>query len=306
MKINWVFKGLLQSAISNLPQSEKINYFFQRRITKNFPSSKKYVLNKALEAVRHFNYFEKYNLHNKVSDLVFYEFGAGWDLNVPLAFYMLGIDHQLTVDLNPHLRFELFNNALKLLDENRKEIEEKAGRELRNFKKVRFNNLVEIKDGLGIEYLAPFDARNTKLADNSVDYISNTVVLQNIPSRDLLPILLESYRILKKGGIFSCLIDLVDHFRYSDPKHSRFNFLKYSDFIWNFFNSSLLYQNRLRYPQYIDIISQTDFEILETSINRPTPDEIEFIKKLRINKQFKIFSPEELGIKSFWIVLRRP
>jgi hypothetical protein len=42
----------------------------------------------------------------------FYEFGAGWDLIVPLALYSFGVDKQIVVDVRSLLKASLVNDAI--------------------------------------------------------------------------------------------------------------------------------------------------------------------------------------------------
>ena len=37
--MNWRYKALLQLAFSNMPLSERLNYFFQRYVTKSLPTT---------------------------------------------------------------------------------------------------------------------------------------------------------------------------------------------------------------------------------------------------------------------------
>jgi SAM-dependent methyltransferase len=58
-----------------------------------------------------------------------------------------------------------------------------------------------------IVYLAPADAANTGLPDESVDYHISTTVFEHIPGADIERILKEAKRILKKDGVAIHFID---------------------------------------------------------------------------------------------------
>ncbi len=138
------------------------------------------------------------------------------------------------------------------------------------------------------------------------NFISNTVTFEHISEDDIVKMFKECYRILKLGGVMSCFVDLQDHYSYFDKTISCYNFLKFSNKTWKLLNSPLHFQNRLRYPDYINLIKQTDFEILNTELERPSVADMQTLKQLPLAIRFKTkYSLEDLGIKSFWIVLRK-
>lgn len=83
-----------------------------------------------------------------------------------------------------------------------------------------------------IVYLAPADASNTDLSDNSIDYHISTTVLEHISRCDIERILVEAKRILKNDGAALHFIDLSDHFQHQDLSITKINFLRYSDKEW--------------------------------------------------------------------------
>jgi len=305
MSSKWIMKAFIQSAMSNVAWSEKLNYFFQTRISKSLPTTEKSLVEKAKMAITHFNYFNKHNTHSDLSRLNFFEFGAGWNLCVPIIYFMLGIDHQTIIDIEPHVRYNLLNDAIVKIEKRFNEIQDMADKPLRHLNLKTVSALSELKSDYGFKYLAPLDARNTALSENSFDFISNTLTLQHIPPPDLYLILIECYRILKEEGIVSCFIDLNDNYSYTDKSISRYNFMKFSEQAWRKYNPSLHYQNRLRYPEYVDIITKVGFKIIDQKLNHPNPETFEILKNFPIAEKFRKFSLEDLAITSFWIILQK-
>ena len=72
-----------------------------------------------------------------------------------------------------------------------------------------------------------------------MDCITSTYTLEHIPADDIRRILVECNRILKPGGLILSLIDYQDHYSWLDLRISRYNFLRYSERQWRWFNSSL-------------------------------------------------------------------
>jgi ubiquinone/menaquinone biosynthesis C-methylase UbiE len=162
-----------------------------------------------------------------------------------------------------------------------------------------------LKNNFNFNYIAPFDARNTKFNSNHFDFVTSSVTFEHVPEPDLTLILNETYRILKQGGILLLTIDYQDHWSYFDNSISIYNFLTYSDKAWEKYNPSLHYQNRLRHKDYLNIISKTNFKIIEEVPELPSEKEIKILENLNINIKYKDYSMNELSIKSSQIVLKK-
>ena len=305
--MHWLIKAATQKAISYFPHSEKINYLFRRNIARSLPVNEDTFFRMIDIGLRHYNKFLKYGLLNELSNVKIYEFGAGWDLIIPLLFFTLGIKNQTLVDIRPNIQFELINDTLakylsfkiKLEQKIERLIEEKAYA-------AHINSIDDIKQRFGITYLAPYDARNTKLNSESLDFIFSTSTLEHIPEQDILKILKECYRILKPNGILSSLIDLKDHYSYFDKNITYYNYLKYSDHKWSLFNSPISFQNRARYPDYIKMIRESGFEIVEQQVERPDKMDIKSMLHIALADKYKRkYDIKDLGVKTLWIVLKK-
>lgn len=304
--MKWLLKATIQKAFSALPNGEELNYYFQRNITKSLPISDEQFLQKFSEAFCHWKTLSQFKKTDNLSESVFYEFGAGQDLIIPFSYWVLGIRHQMIIDASKKIRLDLLNDTINKFLKHEKRLKQIAGRTLN----VRgFQPLLKKSDLLnyfGINYTAPTDARKTCLPSNSFDFMSNTLVLEHIPASDISSILKECYRVLKPGGIMSCIIDMKDHYSYFDAGISIYNFLKFQDTTWNFINSSLNYQNRLRYSDYINLFCESGFEILSKDVYHVSLNELDKLKSIKIIAKFREeYSSEELGIKSLHIVSKK-
>jgi SAM-dependent methyltransferase len=303
--MRWLAKAALQRGLGLLPQGERVNYVFQRHLLRSLPADESVFRRKFSRALQHLRAFDEHGPGVAGADAVFYEFGAGWDLSLPLAYAALGVGSQVLVDIRPSARLELVNDALRRFDRLSKELEAEAGRDLRPLDgPVR--SIEELAERFGVAYLAPRDARATGLGAESVDFVSSTDTCEHIPEADLVQIFGECRRLLRPGGVFSCRIDLQDHYAYFDPSISRYNFLRFSERTWSLVNSPLHYQNRLRARDYLRLARETGFELVAESPSPPSRQGLEELRELPLAPRFRAYPPEELGITVLSFVARRP
>ena len=302
--MRWVAKAALQRGLGFLPQGERLNYLFQRHVAHSLPADESVFRSKFSRALQHLHAYEKHGPGRPAAEAVFYEFGAGWDLAIPLAYAALGVGRQVLVDIRPSARTELVNENLAAFERLWGELEKEAGRELRRLGGP-LGSLTEVDERLGIAYLAPRDARSTGLAAESIDFVSSTDTCEHIPEDDLARIFRECHRLLRPGGAFSCRIDLQDHYAYFDPSLSKYNFLRYSDGAWRVVNSPLHFQNRLRSPDYLRLVRGAGFEVLVERPSGPGEDGLEELRRLPLAPRFRNgYTPEELGVTVLSFVAR--
>ena len=303
--MRWIVKAGLQKAIGHLPRAEAVNYVLQRKVTRRLPVGDVAFRRKFARAVKHFDVFLDHVPAASRADALFYEFGTGWDLIIPLAYYSLGAERQILVDIRSNLHFELVNDTLSRMEARRAELEEIAGRELRPVGAPNVDALADLTDRFGITYLAPLDAAQSGLGEASVDFVSSTNTLEHVAGAELLPILVECRRLLKPNGVMSCRIDLQDHYSYADGTISPYNFLKFSDRAWRLVNSPLHHQNRLRYPQYLRLFASAGLEVVAEEVVRPTAGDLDRLRDLELAPGFRdVYSLEEVGVKAMSIVAR--
>ncbi len=303
--MRWLAKAALQRGLGLLPQGERLNYVFQRHIARSLPAPESVFRRKFARAHQHLRAFEEHGPGVAAEEAVFYEFGAGWDLNIALSYAALGVGRQVLVDIRPSVRLELVNDSLRTFERLWGELEAEAGRPLRALGgPVRSTG--ELEERLGIAYLAPRDARATGLPGESVDFVSSTDTCEHIPAADLARIFAECRRLLRPGGAFSCRIDLQDHYSYFDPSLSRYHFLRFSDRAWNLVNSPLHYQNRLRAPDYLRLVREAGLEVVTETPSGPGEEGLAELRALPLAPRFRSYPLEELSVGTLSFVARRP
>ena len=113
--MNFRIKALMQTVFGLLPNSEEVNYFAQRHITKSLPPSRTTYNRKFGRAKEHDAIFRKYHEGSKP---VVYEIGCGWDLTLALSLSTLGYKDIRALDVSNQVRPELVNAILKNLRED--------------------------------------------------------------------------------------------------------------------------------------------------------------------------------------------
>jgi SAM-dependent methyltransferase len=293
--MRWLAKAALQRGLGALPQGERLNYVFQRHVFRSLPAGDAPLRRKFSRAVQHLRAYREHGPDVPPAEASFYEFGAGWDLAIPLAYAMLGVGRQVLVDIRPSARLELVNDSLASFERLRDALEAEAKQELRP-PGGPMSTLAELEPRFGIMYLAPRDARATRLPEASIEFVSSTDTCEHIPEDDLAAIFRECHRLLRAGGAFSCRIDLQDHYSYFDPNLSRYNFLRFSDRTWRLVNSPLHYQNRIRSPDYLRLVRDAGFELAVERPSRPSDDGLAELRALPLAPRFSGYTPEELGV----------
>jgi SAM-dependent methyltransferase len=303
--MRWLAKAAVQRGLGMLPQGERLNYVFQRHVLRSLPAGESVFRRKFSRALQHLHAYEEHGPGRPPGEAVFYEFGAGWDLAIPLSYAALGVHRQVLVDIRPSVRVELVNESIRAFERLWDDLEAEAGLELRPLGPP-LRSIAELEGRFGISYLAPRDARATGLPSGSIDFASSTDTCEHIPEEDLAEIFRESLRLVGPGGVFSCRIDLQDHYSYFDGSLSRYHFLRFSDRAWQIVNSPLHYQNRLRAIDYLRLVRATGFELVAERSSGPTPEGIAELRALPIARRFQTYSAEQLGVTILSFVARRP
>ncbi len=296
----WKAKAALQTVFSRVPGGEALNYLCQRRIFRNLPISDDTFRATAQNARRHLENLTKYGTV-PVNEATFYEFGAGKDLVIPLAYYCLGVREQLIVDIRDLAREELLLDAIRRL---RARVVPDLARS--PDAALAVSGRQQRLAALGITYRAPCDARATGLADASVDYITSTSTLEHIPPTDIRLILRESRRILRPEGVMSMLIDYQDHYSYADSSISAYNFLRYDEREWARWNPSLQYQNRSRHSDYLEMFEAEGFEVVAEETVGGTPADLDTIAELPPAALFRERDPQDLATRLAFVTLKPP
>jgi hypothetical protein len=238
------------------------------------------------------------------------EVGTGWRPFLPFVLSLIGVKRILTLDVNPWLTaryaFETFAALEGQLDRLAAETGQQPAEVRSRYHCIRQcgGRLEALLQACHIEYRCPADAGATGLADNSVDVVCSSNVLEHIPPLELSWIHRESFRILREDGLAVHRLNPADHFSHVDPTISGANFLQYSEAQWRWYGGTgLAYHNRLRCPQHEQLLTDAGFGI-EVSRVRTDARALAAISSgaLRVHRDFAGFSPEALAADYMWLV----
>lgn len=216
------------------------------------------------------------------------DFGSGRDLLNPLLLSSAGATTVYAFDIERLASIECINHVIRQL---RELLVPGDWPEVSSFE--------DLERRYRIEYRAPGDMRSTGLAEGSVDFICSTSVLEHIPEPDIRRILVECARILSPTGVMSFVIDYKDHYAAADKRISPFNFYRYSERAWRWFNPPNHYQNRLRHSDFERL-----FRIL--GLQCESRRSIRELPEIDLATPFRSYSQEDLATGSGFFVLTSP
>ena len=294
--MNWRIKGIVQKALGVVPGGTLINDRLQRTFGE-LRHVEKTVDSKVID-----DWVvlagELRELQIPIEGAQMVEVGTGWFPVFPLCFALAGARICHTYDLHRHLSLDLTQRAIERLAVHLAQIAHVTGAEpteveRRYAEMRRIDATDETLRAIGLQYHAPADASRTELPAASVDVLFSNSVLEHVPPESLHAIFKESRRILKPAGIAIHSANCGDHYAYFDRSITPVNYLRYSDREWRFWNNEMLYQNRLRPIDFLEIARQEQLEVV-LSRYTPKPKLLALLPTLAVAPEFSRYAAAEL------------
>lgn len=248
------------------------------------------------------------------ADKVFFEVGTGRTVDTPLAFWLMGADKTITVDLNPYLKEELVKESLCYISDHKDEIMALFGdclclnrwQSLIDLSQNPYN-LRDVLQLCRIEYIAQGDATDTRLPPGTIDFHTSINVFEHIPEHTIKAILDEGNRILKNDGLFIHRIDYSDHFSHSDDSISSINFLQFNEREWDgYAGNKYMYMNRLREDDFVQLFQKSGHDILSIESDKDF-DALKLVKtgQLQLDSRFQGKSDEVISTIASWVLTKK-
>jgi hypothetical protein len=302
----WIIKAVVQKAISYLPGSGKINYFFQKHVTGGVLLSDEHFELKIGHARDHFDYLV--DMVGEPKERTILELGTGWYPVVPILFYLTSSGRVISVDIEQWMTRQTQQETIKKfrqwkesgLLENLSEliITERWEQLMDVLDKPENYNKEDVDRLIGLTPLVA-DARKLSLENESVDFICSNNTFEHIPQAILRDILVEFLRVLRPGGMMSHFIDMSDHFAHFDSRIGIYNFLKFSKKTWAILDNTIQPQNRLRYRDYLEMYLQLGLPVSQEEIREGNLQEL---KKVKVHPEFSNYSEQELAISHAYMI----
>lgn len=294
--MNWRIKALTQKGLSYMPCAEVLNTYLQKYLggLRHFDQE---VEGKISDWLLAMDYIHEVGASVEHADIV--EIGTGWFPTLPVCFALAGMKSCETYDLKCHLNQKLTFAMLRLLGDHIPRIADCARRPVAAVREEYENlmgsrSLGELLGRARIRYHAPADASQTALDNDSIDLVFSNSVLEHIPRHTIVNLFREARRVLKPGGLAVHAVNCGDHYAYFDKKISAINYLQYSSAEWRLWNNDLLFQNRLRPRDFLEIAKQTQFDIL-TAKQKLNAKLSACLGRMKIAPEFAEYPREELA-----------
>jgi len=303
--MKWIAKAVLQKAFSLIPSGYRLNYIFQKKVTKRLIATEANIATRIRWAGEHLQYYSQATGNTLPSSVL--ELGTGWWLTVPISLFLCGVKRIVTIDITPLARLDelraLLTTYANIPYDRLKTYLPQADENLHNrlieIASKPMDNMNEILRQMNIEYIIT-DARKTPFKQGEFDLILSNTTLEHIAEPILRGIFAEFARISGTNTVMSHLIDLSDHYAHVDKSLSSYNFLRYSKRTWALlFNNSLQYQSRLRFSDYQTIYDQSGFQVVMSSVNRDSAPQL---AKISVHPDFSSYTQDDLAVTSAWMV----
>jgi len=304
--LKWQLRFLQKSLIGLQP---KLLQHWLRVVKRSFfPCKIDYSKTALKQGIRQVNMLKSVGIEPANKD--YFELGTGWSPVIPLVFYLAGCKSLILVDDQKLMDHHTFQQTCKQLLKHGNTLAEGldlASEEVKQKLTMLINNpLDSILSQMNCRYLAPFDVSSSNIPDNSIDIISSRSVLEFINPQMIDIYFTKFHKMLRRDGAMCHIIDNSDHWGHSDKTISILNFLKYSKFVFRLISSinPLVYLNRLRHSEYLDLAIKTGYTIaLDESV--PDKNALKDLETLKIHPDFKIFSRNDLAILTSYIVTKK-
>jgi SAM-dependent methyltransferase len=304
--MHWQLKGLVQKSLSFAPGGRCLNDCLQRRFGE-LRHFERHIAGKVEDWKLSLRYLKDVEFDVRGKTVV--EIGSGWQPSHPICFYLSGVKRVKTYDTVRHLDADLTFRMLAALEVHLDSIAEACGDPVEKVRQrhrelLRARDVHELLSRAQVDYNAPADARASRLAPGSVDLVYSNSVMEHVPKSKIRELMGESKRILRPGGLALHNVACNDHYSNVDRRISAVNYLRYSESQWAKWNNSLLYQNRLRAPEFAELAAAGGLEVIyaQTAVRSGTR---EALAAFKVAPEFRRFSPEELVITTVDFIAKK-
>ena len=302
--MKWGVKIAAFKALSLIPGGPRWYRWAQENITSSLVPTSERVSQKISVGLRYARFLHANRLESRLRNGCHLDLGSGWHPTIPLLFHCLGCPSQSLADVVPVMTSQTARQTaetfLRVLDR------ESAPLPILPDRRAQIETQTWTPwppAGLPWEYHAPYMHWLSSVPEK-FDLVTSTQALLHVPKPVLREIFAVVARSLKPGGIFMGTIHLHDLFADSDRTITPYNHLRYSPWFWEkVISSPLMAYNRLKGPDYRQILEESGLRLLSFEVDPGKPD---LLATVKVHPFFHKYSSEELAADHLFFVAQKP
>jgi hypothetical protein len=303
---SWLLKAAVQGAISVLPGHHRLNALLQQHVTGSLELSEATFATKLRQCGHHLARFREARGADRPPRAAL-ELGTGWYPIVPVGLALAGVVETTTVDISPlvdaqraqrtfqsfaaAIQSDRLRDALPEIDPRRADAIVEAARD----REPQTVDVMLARVGVSLRVGA---VQAVGLEPGSMDLLVSNNTLEHVPPAGLNELLAELGRLSAPRAVMDHFIDISDHYAHFDRSITEFNYLRYRERAWRFFNNRLQYQNRLRAPDYKRLIENAGFRVICEEPERGAADKL---STTTLAPQFRHYARDDLLVLRTWI-----
>jgi SAM-dependent methyltransferase len=296
MPRKWHFKCDAYKALSLLPKASAIYDIIQRHVTGSTIATDVRVRSKLSVALDYWSWLKNNNRTAQASEGVHLDIGAGWKPVIPLAFYSLGFDRQVLVDIDDVMRTDTVLRTIEIYERFAEADAKQRGINLQRMPNTGglSGTTREMLRSFGIEYIAPYETSHIEALRGTVSLATCTQVLLHVEEPVLAEIFKAVYTALKPGGIFMATIHLKPLYAGLEQSINDVEHLRYSQEEWQSFGSRLMSYTRVKAPQYRALLEAAGFRLAAFDVTPGTKEDLLRLETSKVDTSFEGLKPEDL------------
>ena len=308
--MGWRLKSAQFKFLSLLPGGEALYRYTQENITRATEATRPRVDQKLNVGLDFWAWLQQQNRTEQLTGGSLLDLGAGWKPVIPLLWYAFGNNRQTLVDVSPNMDARKVGDTIRVFREITSDAQWPGRAALKRLPEM-LPPTVGSEAGpalapFGIEYRAPY---GNLLLERPAQYdlAICTQVLLHLSKPIQLALFQQVHTCLKPGGLFHATVHFVAHWRSPDLRRGQYEHLRYSPAAWESrINSSIMGFNRLKGPDYRELLEQTGFRIREFKLTGPTAEDLAELKRARVHPCFSRYSEQDLAARGVFWVAEKP
>lgn len=281
--MKWFLEAAVYNVLTRVPRGDPIHHLLQRRVAKSFPIHDDRFARELRYADAHLSTLPRST--DDLSSVRALEFGTGRHLTVAMRLLSMGVASVRAVDVSRLAKPDLIRDSASRL----------GSASLSSV--VTARDPIAVLRELGCDYRTTPPGSFVDVADDSVDLVLSTSVLEHVPRGELHELLAECRRVLRPGGRLSCIVDYKDHYSYSDPSLHRLNFLAVPEKRWfRWCSPAMHFQSRIRHDELAAHVEAAGFDVSTAYVLDPTKEDLDWLASADLDPCFSDMDARRLGI----------